>query len=171
LILAHYSGGGLVVSADDQPEVGSLRVRRQSPAPQAQASAIKCQADGVLVQKIRIRKNGGHCGEVELSLPLASGKKGIQVDVKESKIEQTLEVSWSFTDAVDGNFVGSPQAMAEAKKKGLKGKLRAMLPLHVMLQGTKSEGPYWNIVSDQAEGRSTLINAKTGKFFRHQALK
>lgn len=98
-------------------------------------------------------------------------KNGYKVDVKDGKIEQTREVSSSFTDAVDGEFIDSAQAMAEAKKKGLKGKSRAMMTLHVMLQGTKSQGAYWNIVSDLAEGRSTLIHAKTGKFFRHQALK
>jgi len=97
-------------------------------------------------------------------------KQGYKVDVKDSKIDRTLEVSSSFTDVVDGDFIDSTQAMAEAKKKGLKGKNRSMMTLHVMLQGTKSQGAYWNIVSDQAEGRSTLINAKTGKFFRHQAL-
>ncbi|MEO6203709.1 MAG: hypothetical protein ABIP82_10910 [Nitrospirales bacterium] len=91
--------------------------------------------------------------------------------MKDRKIEQTLEVSSSFTDAVDANFIDSPQAMTEAKKKGLKGKSRSMMTLHIMLQGTKSQGAYWNIVSDQAEGRSILINGKTGKFFRHQALK
>ena len=91
--------------------------------------------------------------------------------MKGSKIDLTTEVSPSFTDAVAGDFIDSDQAIAEAKKKGLKGKRRAMLTLHVMLQGTKSEAPYWNIVSDQAEGRSTLIKAETGKFFRHQALK
>ena len=91
-------------------------------------------------------------------------------DVKDSKIDQTLEVAPSFTDALDGDFIDSAQAMAEAKKKGLKGKSRAMMTLHAMLQGTKSQGAYWNIASDQAEGRSTLIKAGTGKFFRYQAL-
>ena len=98
-------------------------------------------------------------------------KQGYKVDVKNGKIDQTREVSSSVTDAVDGEFIDSALAMAEAKKKGLKGKSRAMMTLQVMLQGTKSQGAYWNIVSDLAEGRSTLINAKTGKFFRHQALK
>ncbi len=27
------------------------------------------------------------------------------------------------------------------------------MTLHVMLKGTKSQGAYWNIVSDQAEGK------------------
>ncbi len=96
--------------------------------------------------------------------------KGYKVDVKDGKVDQTLEVSSSFLDVVDGDFIDSEQAITEAKKKGLKGKNRAMMTLHIMLQGTKSQGAYWNIVSDQTEFRSTLIKAKTGKFFRHQAL-
>jgi hypothetical protein len=92
------------------------------------------------------------------------------IDVKDGKIAQTLEVSSSFTDAVDGDFIDSAQAMAEAKKNGLKGKGRSMMTLHIMLKGTKNQGPYWNIVGDVAEGKSTIIDAKTGKFFRHQAL-
>ncbi len=100
-----------------------------------------------------------------------SRKKREMVDVREGKIDQGIEVSLSFTDAVGGDIIDSTHAMAEAKKKGLKGKSRAMITLHVILQGTKSQGAYWNIVNDQAEGRSTLVNAKTGKFFRHQPLK
>lgn len=41
--------------------------------------------------------------------------------MKDSKIEQGLEVSSSFTDAVDGDFTDSTQTMVEAEKKGLKG--------------------------------------------------
>ncbi|HBP89784.1 MAG TPA: hypothetical protein DD706_19055 [Nitrospiraceae bacterium] len=107
----------------------------------------------------------------KFSLPFTQAKKSYKVDVKDSKIEQTLEVPSSFTDAVDGNFIDSAQAITEGKKKGLKGKNRAMMTLLVMLQGTKSQDAYWNIVSDHADGRSTLINAKTGKIFRHQPLK
>lgn len=139
---------------------------------QAQASAVKWQADAVLVQIITVSGNmEGTAEKWSFLFHSPQAKKSYKVDVKNSKIDQTLEVSPSFTDAVDGDFMDSIQAMAEAKKKGLKGKSRAMMTLHVMLQGTKSQGAYWNIVSDQAEGRSTLINAKTGKFFRHQALK
>ncbi|MCW5784042.1 MAG: hypothetical protein KIT39_12085 [Nitrospirales bacterium] len=139
---------------------------------QAQASAVKWQADAVLVQIITVSGNmDGTAEKWSFLFHSPQAKKSYKVDVKNSKINQTLEVSPSFTDAVDGDLIDSAQAMAEAKKKGLKGKSRAMMTLHVMLQGTKSEGPYWNIVSDQAEGRSTLIKAETGKFFRHQALK
>ena len=139
---------------------------------QAQESARKWQADAVLVQIITV--SGTMEGTAEKWSYLfhsPQANKSYKVEVKDSKIDQAIEVSSNFTDAVDGDFIDSAQAMAEAKKKGLKGRHRAMMTLHVMLQGTKSEGPYWNIVSDQAEGRSTLINAKTGKFFRHQPLK
>jgi hypothetical protein len=139
--------------------------------PQAQASAITWRADAVLVQIITVSGNmEGTAEKWSFLFHSPQAKKGYKVDVKDSKIDQTLEVSSSFTDVVDEDFIDSTQVMTEAKKKGLKGKSRAMMTLHVMLQGTKSQGPYWNIVSDQAEGRSTLINAKTGKFFRHQKL-
>jgi hypothetical protein len=139
---------------------------------QAQESAIKWQADASLVQITTVSGSmEGTAKKWSFLFHSPQSKNSFKVDVKDSKIDQTLEVSSSFTDVVDGDFIDSAQAMAEAKKKGLKGKSRAMMTLHVMLQGTKSQGPYWNIVSDQAEGRSTLINAKTGKFFRHQALK
>ncbi|HBP89129.1 MAG TPA: hypothetical protein DD706_15690 [Nitrospiraceae bacterium] len=139
---------------------------------QAQESATKWQADAVLVQIITVSGTmDGTAEKWSFLFDSPQAKKGYKVDVKDSKIDQTLEVSSSFTDAVDGDFIDSAEAMAEAKKKGLKGKSRSMMTLHVMLQGTKSQGAYWNIVSDQAEGRSTLINAKTGKFFRHQPLK
>ncbi|MCA9419868.1 MAG: hypothetical protein KC592_02550 [Nitrospira sp.] len=139
---------------------------------QAQESAITWQADAVLVQIITVSGTmEGTAEKWSFLFHSPQAKKGYKVDVKDSKIEQLLEVSSSFTDGMDGDFIDSAQVMAEAKKKGLKGKSRAMMTLHVMFQGTKSQGAYWNIVSDQAEGRSTLINAKTGKFFRHQALK
>ncbi|MEO8325601.1 MAG: hypothetical protein ABI618_07110 [Nitrospirota bacterium] len=139
---------------------------------QAQESAIKWQADATLVQIITVSGTmEGTAEKWSFLFHSLQAKKGYKVDVKDGKVAQTLDVSSSFTDAVDGDFIDSAQAITEAKKKGLKGKSRAMMTLHIMLQGTKSQGAYWNIVSDQAEGRSTLINAKTGKFFRHQALK
>ncbi|MBA3964538.1 MAG: hypothetical protein H0X47_01965 [Nitrospirales bacterium] len=100
----------------------------------------------------------------------AQGKKGYKVDVKDGKVAQAREVSSSFTDSIDADFIDSTQAMEEAKKKGIKGKSRSMMTLHIMLQGTKTQDMYWNIVSDMAVGKSTLIYAKTGKFFRHQTL-
>jgi len=139
---------------------------------QAQESAIKWQADATLVQISTLSGNmDGTAEKWSFLFHSPQAKKGYKVDVKQSKIAQTLEVSSSFTDALDGDFIDGAQVMVEAKKKGLKGKNRSMMTLHVMLQGTKSQGAYWNIVSDLAEGRSTLIHAKTGKFFRHQPLK
>ena len=139
---------------------------------QAQASAVKWQADAILVQIITVSGNmDGTAEKWSFLFHSPQANKSYKVDVKDSKIDQTTEVAPSFTDAVDGDFIDSAEAMAEAKKKGLKGKKRAMMTLHAMLQGTKSQGAYWNIVSDQAEGRSTLIKAETGKFFRHQPLK
>ncbi|MEO6203706.1 MAG: hypothetical protein ABIP82_10895 [Nitrospirales bacterium] len=139
---------------------------------QAHESARKWQADAALVQIITVSGTmEGTAEKWSFLFHSPQAKKGYKVDVKDGKVAQTLEVSSTFTDAVGTDFIDSTQTMAEAKKKGLKGKSRAMMTLHIMLQGTKSQGAYWNIVSDQAEGRCTLINAKTGKFFRHQALK
>ena len=139
---------------------------------QARESASKWQADAALVQIITVSGNmEGTAEKWSYLFHSPQAKKGYKVDVKDSRIDHKLEVSSSFTDAVDADFIDSLQAMAEGKKKRLKGKNRAMMTLHIMLQGTKSQGAYWNIVSDQADGRGTLINAKTGKFFRHQALK
>lgn len=41
------------------------------------------------------------------------------MEVKDGKIDQALEVSLSFTDSVDEDFIDGTKAMAEAKKKGL----------------------------------------------------
>ncbi len=137
---------------------------------QAQESAIKWHKDAALVQIIIVSGNmEGTAEKWSFLFHSPQAKMGYKVDVKATKIDQTLEVLLSFTDVVDGDFIDSTQAMTEAKNKGLKGKSRAMMTLHVMLQGTKSEGPYWNIVSDQVEGRSTLIKAETGKFFETPA--
>jgi hypothetical protein len=139
---------------------------------QAKESARKWKADVVLVQISTLSGNmEGTAEKWSFLFHSTKAKKGYKVDVKDGKIDGTLEVSSSFTDSVDEDFIDSTQAMEEAKKKGLKGKDRAMMTLHVMLQGTKSQGPYWNIIGSMVEGRSTIINAKTGKFFRYQPLK
>ena len=139
---------------------------------QAQESARTWKADVALVQILSLSGSmDGTAGMWSFLFHSPQAKKGYKVDVKGGMIDQTLEVSSSFTDAVDEDFIDSTQAMAEAKKKGLKGKNKAMMTLHIMLKRNKSQGAYWNIVSDRPEGRSTLIIAKTGKFFRHQPLK
>jgi len=139
---------------------------------QAQESAMKWKTDAVLVQLSTLSGNmDGTAEKWSFLFHSPQAKKGYKVDVKEGKIDQTLEVSSIFKDVLDADFIDSAQAIAEAKKNGLKGKGRAMMTLHIMLKGTKNQGPYWNIVGDMAEGKSTIINAKTGKFFRHQPLK
>jgi len=138
---------------------------------QAQESAMKWKTDAVLVQLSTLSGNmDGTAEKWRFLFHSPQAKKGYKVDVKEGKIDQTLEVSSLFKDVLDADFIDSAQAMAEAKKNGLKGKGRSMMTLHIMLKGTKNQGPYWNIVGDMAEGKSTIIDAKTGKFFRHQAL-
>jgi len=138
---------------------------------QAQESASTWKGDAVLVQLSTLSGNiEGTAEKWSFLFHSPQAKKGYKVDVKDGKIALTIEVSSSFTDAVDGEFIDSAQAMAEAKKNGLKGKGRSMMTLNIMLKGTKNQGPYWNIVGDMAEGKSTIIDAKTGKFFRHQAL-
>jgi len=138
---------------------------------QAKESARKWKAETALVQISTLSGNmDGTAEKWSFLFHSPQAKKGYKVDVKDGKIAQTLEVSSSFTDAVDGDFIDSAQAMAEAKKNGLKGKGRSMMTLHIMLKGTKNQGPYWIIVGDMAEGKTTIIDAKTGKFFRHQLL-
>ena len=138
---------------------------------QARESAKHWKADAILVQLSTLSGNmEGTAEKWGYLFHSPQAKKGYRVDVKDGKIAQALEVSASFTDAVEADFIDSVQAMVEAKKKGLKGKAQSMMTLNVMLQGTKRQGPYWNIVGSLSEGRSALINAKTGKFFRHQAL-
>jgi hypothetical protein len=133
---------------------------------------MKWKSDAVLVQILALSGNmDGTADKWSFMFHSPKAKQGYRVDVKDGKINQTLEVSASFTDSVDVDFIDSVQAIAEAKKEGLKVKGRSMMMLHIMLQGTKNQGAYWNIVGDMAEGRSTLIDAKTGKFFRHQELK
>ncbi|MFZ1744733.1 MAG: hypothetical protein WAU17_02340, partial [Nitrospirales bacterium] len=106
---------------------------------QAQESATNWHADAALVQIITLSGNmDGTAEKWSFLFHSPQAKKGYKVNVKDSKIDQMLEVSASFTDVVDGDFIDSAQAMTEAKKKGLKGKSRAMMTLHVMLQGTKS---------------------------------
>lgn len=144
----------------------------QAGRAQAQNSALSWKADAALVQIST--QSGSMIGIGETWSFLFHSPQAqmcYEVDVKDGNVDQTREVSSSLIDAVEGDFIDSDQAIAEAQKKGMKGKNRAMMTLQIMLQGTKSQGAYWNIVSDRAEGRSTLIHAKTGKFFRHQALK
>jgi hypothetical protein len=138
---------------------------------QAQASAVKWQADAVLVQISTHSGNMNGIGQKwNFLFHSPQAQMCYEVDVTEGQVDQTREVSSSLSDAMYGDFIDSDQAIAEAQKKGMKGKNRAMMTLQTMLQGTKSQGAYWYIVSDLADGRSTLINAKTGKFFRHQRL-
>lgn len=135
----------------------------------AQASAIRWQPDAKLVQLLTISGNAdGTADKWTYVFHSPEAKRGYNVYVSDGKIVQALDVSASFTDAVDLDFIDSAQAIAEAQKKGLKVNGQSMMMLHMMLKGTKDQGAYWNILGDKKEGISMIINAKTGKFFRQQ---
>jgi hypothetical protein len=138
---------------------------------QAQESAMKWKADASLVQLLTLSCNtDGTADKWTYVFHSPEAKRGYNVAVSDGKIVQTLDVSASFTDSVDLDFIDSAQAIAEAKKKGLTVKGKSMMMLHVMLKGTKNQGEYWNIVGDMKEGISMIIDAKTGKFFKQQKL-
>lgn len=69
-------------------------------------------------------------------------------------------------------FADSPQAMAEAKKNGLKVNGKPPMSLLIMGQATEKPGSYWTIGGGYMPGEvSTIIDAKTGKFFSSQKVK
>lgn len=136
---------------------------------QAQEIAIKWRADATLVQLLTFSgSTDGTADKWTYVFHSPEAKRGYNVTVSDGKIVQALDVSASFTDSVDLDFIDSAQAIAEAKKKGLTVKGKSMMMLHIMLKNTKNQGEYWNIVGDMKEGISMIIDAKTGKFFRQQ---
>jgi len=138
---------------------------------QAQESAMKWKTDAVLVQLSTLTGSvNGTADKWSYMFHSPKAKQGYRVDVKQGIVDRALEVSSSFIDPIDVGFVDSDAAVAEAKKKGLKMNGRTMMTLQVMLKGTKNQGAYWNIVGNLAEGKSMIIDAKTGKFLRYQVL-
>jgi hypothetical protein len=136
---------------------------------QAQASAKKWKADATLVQLLTFTGNAdGTADKWTYVFHSSKAKRGYNVNVSDGKVVQALDVSASFTNSVSSDFIDSVEVIAEAKKNGLKVKGKAMMMLHVMLQGTKNEGAYWNILGDMTEENSMILDAKTGKFYRQQ---
>lgn len=136
---------------------------------QAQASAKKWNADATLVQLLTFTGNtDGTADKWTYVFHSSKAKRGYNVYVSDGKVVQALDVSASFTDSVNSDFIDSAEVIAEAKKKGLKVKGKAMMMLHIMLQGTKNEGAYWNILGDMTEENSMILDATTGKFYMEQ---
>ena len=66
---------------------------------------------------------------------------------------------------------GLAQAMAEAKKNGLKVKGKTAMSLLVMGQATKSPCACWSVVGGFEKGDvSVVIDGKTGKFSYKQTM-
>ena len=136
---------------------------------QAQEVAHKWKTDAMLVQVITFSGNAdGTAVKWTYVFHSPEAKRGHQVVVSDGKIVSELDVSKSFTDSIDLNFIDSPQAIAEAKNSKLVIKGELMMMLHVILKNTKNEGAYWNILGDREAEMSMLINAKTGEFYREQ---
>ncbi len=136
---------------------------------QAQANAKKWKADATLVQLLTLTGNAdGTADKWTYVFHSPEAKQGYNVYVSNGKVVQELEVSASFTDSVSSDFVDSAEVIVEAKKKGLKMKGKVMMMLHIMLQGTKNEGAYWNILGDMTEENSMIFDAETGKFYKLQ---
>jgi hypothetical protein len=135
------------------------------PLAQAQETAIKWMADATLVQLITYSGNAnGTADKWVYVFHSPEAKRGYQVTVSDGKIVQAFDVSASFTDSVDLDFIDSSQVIAEANKKGLKVKNgKSMMMLHTMDKDTKTL--YWTIVGDMEEGTSMIFYALTGKFF------
>lgn len=138
----------------------------------ARSAAAQWQPDARLVQVSTLSGDDkGTASSWTYLYHSPKAKRAYRLDVSGGKVTRSLEVSaGAITEPIPAAFVDSDEAMTEAKAKGLKTTGRSMLTLHVMLKGTKQEGPYWNIVGDMASGTSSLINATTGKFFRTQPL-
>lgn len=136
---------------------------------QAQKVAAKWKADATLVQLITYSGNAdGTAGKWTYVFHSPEEKRGYQVTLSDGKIVRELDVSPSFTDSLDLNFIDSAQAIAEAIKNGLVMKSELMMMLHVMMNNTKNEGGYWNILGDMNAEMSMLIDANTGKFYKEQ---
>ena len=94
---------------------------------QAQTIAIKWRADATLVQLLTFSGNtDGTADKWTFVFHSLEVKRGYNASVSDGKIVQALDVSASFTDSVDLDFNDSAQAIAEAKKKGLKVNGRSM---------------------------------------------
>ena len=139
----------------------------KSAITKAQEVAVKWQPDAKLVQVSTFFGNDdGTADKWSYMFNSPSAKQGYKVDAKDGEIVNKLEVSSSFTDAIDLDFTDSSLAMTEAQRHGLIIKGKSAMTLQVMLQKTKEEGPYWNILGDRTSDKeSILINAKTGKFY------
>jgi hypothetical protein len=157
----------LLVVACFQSHADAAGTTARAGLAQAQEAAGKWKADATLVQKITFSGSAdGTAGKWTYVFHSPKAKQGHQVVVSNGKIASELDVSASFTDSLDSDFIDSSQAMAEAAKTGLVINGDAMMMLMVMQTNTKNEGGYWNVLGDMTAEMSLLISARTGKFFK-----
>lgn len=137
----------------------------------AQDAANKWKSDAQLVQIVAMPALGSGSSEKWLYVFYSpSAGTGFQVDVRNNVIRSAFEASTMFHTPIDTDFIDSPVALEEAQKNGMETGEEVSMMLHVMMNSTKNEAPYWNISADIfAENQiSFLVNANTGRFFRKQ---
>lgn len=140
---------------------------------QAQQAAKKWKVDAALVNISTLSCNmDGTADKWSYMFHSPKAKQSYTVEVKDSKIVETFEVRPHINYPVGGDFIDSPQAMAEAQKNGLKVKGEPAMSLLIMGQATKNPGAYWTVGGGYTPGEvSIIIDAKTGKFFTRQVVK
>lgn len=137
---------------------------------QAKQAAKKWQADAVLVNISTYTGNmDGTAGKWAYMFYSSKAKKGYDVMMGKGKIIELLEVRGHIKTPVGNKFIDSSQAMAEAKKNGLKVKGKPSMLLHIMGKAGKNSGVYWAVSGGFTPGEMRIvIDARTGKFFSRQ---
>ena len=140
---------------------------------QAQQAATKWKADAALANVSTLAAStDGTAQKWAYLFFSAKAKLGYAVDVADGKVVETLEVRPHISDPIGGEFIDSPQAMAEAIKNGLKTKGKPAISLLIMGQATKNPGAYWSVGGGYLPGEvGVMIDARTGKFFARQEIK
>lgn len=136
---------------------------------QAQAQSLAWKPDAILVQVMTLSGNADGTAEKWAYLfHSPQSKRGYRVDVKNGKVDRTLETSAGLRDRLDAEFIDSMKAVAEAKANGLQVKTPSMMTLHTMYTRTKREGPYWSVFGSVEDTKATIIDGRTGKFVRKE---
>lgn len=136
---------------------------------QALQAAQKWQPDAALVSISTLSTNmDGTADKWSFMFHSPKAKKGYTVDVRDGKIVDTLEVRPHVVDAVGADFIDSTQAMAGAKKNGLKVAGKPAMSLMVMGQATRQSGANWTVTGFKTGDVSVILDAKSGKFVTRQ---
>lgn len=135
----------------------------KSSLPTTVSLAKKWVSDAVLssISSLEVNDDGSAKWWIH-SFYSPSTKRHLSITVKPGRVD-TTEVRTGFTKPIGGDFLDSDEAMAEAKKNGLKGNDHSM---GVNVLGT---GPtvYWTVTGGFEKGDvSVTLDAKSGKFIR-----